>query len=218
MISLKINGTKVECPGCYEELTTGTFQRVFREWDMENPLAKRDSFKLFSILTGTSFAGMQPSVENEATIWNAVGWFVTEPFRFSAQLPKVLQIGDKIISVPRKVAVLSYGQNVMLRQAIDKSKFMEENISIAVAICLQPLYDGGKFDYDRALEIEKLILDMPIYLTHPVGFFLLQTVEKDGRKHQRGLQRRKVSLKQTLKRMWPSWLRSTSSRSLTTCP
>lgn len=218
MITLSINGTKVKCPGCYEELTTGTFQNVFLKWDMDEPdFAKRDYFKLFSIINNID-AEIKRTPENEAVIWDAVRWFLYQPFKFSAQLPKVLKIGDKIVTVPRSCGPLSSGQNINLKQVIDKSHFMEEGISKAVAICLQPIYDESKYDYDRAMELEKSILEMPIYLTHPVGFFLLQTVRKDGWRPTNGLQRRMVSLKQILKRMLPHSRRYISSGSLTTYP
>mgnify|MGYP001112293355 CR=1 FL=1 len=159
MNTLRVNGKKICCPACYEELKTGTFQRVFREWDPEEPdISKRDGFKLFSILSDSDFAGMERTLENEAAIWQATGWFITQPFRFSAELPKVLQIGEKRITVPKKVSLLTFGQNINLRQAITESKYMEENISMAVAICLQPLYDESKYDFDSEKELEKLIL------------------------------------------------------------
>jgi len=217
MIPIIINGNKILCPGCYEELTTGTFQRIVKEWDAEEKnIAKLDYFKLFSILTNTNYKSIDQTPENDQTIWNAIGWYVMQPFKFSTELPKILQIGERMISVPRRVGALGTGQNILLRQIIDNSKYMEENISMAVAICLQPLYDNSKFDYDRAVELEKIILEMPIYLTHPVGFFLLQTVRMDGWKHIRDFHQTQSSLKQTLKRMWPQWLRSGSSESLTT--
>lgn len=171
MITWKVNGKKIECPSCYEELTTGGYQRALF-WDDDKPdVADRDFFKLFSILTETDYAGITQTPENEVSIWNAVGWYVTQPFRFSTELPKALEINRKIVDVPKGVGHISIGQNIHLRRLIEKSKYVEENISMAVAIALQPEYDGKPFDIDRAKQLEKIVLDMPICLTYPVGFF-----------------------------------------------
>lgn len=216
MVSLTLDGTKVLCPRCYDELKTGVYERIIREWDPEeSDLARRDFYKLFNILTSTD-QKIKDTPENDATIWNAVGWYVTEAFKFSAELPKVLEIDGKKISIPRKVGALGSGQNIILRQRIQESKYMEENISIAVAIMLQPLYDNSKFNIDSALELEEKIREMPIYLTHPVGFFFLQTAGIHGAKPTNDLRRILGSLKRNLKRMLPRWRRSESSGSLTT--
>lgn len=216
MITLLLNETKVLCPVCYEELTTGTYQRIIREWDPDEPdLAKRDFFRLFSILTKTNYKAFAQTSENEVTLWNAISWFIDQPFKFSKELPKVLLIGDKMVEVPKKVSSLSSGQNVLLRQAIFKCRFMEEAISIATAICMQPGYDNTKFDVERALELEKTILEMPVYLTYPIGFFLLMNARLPGMMPTNGWRQTPRSLKQTLKRMLPLWPKSTASGSLT---
>lgn len=217
MVTVVLDGKKILCPGCYEELTTGAYQRAIL-WDTDQPdIAKRDFFKLFSLITGTDF-NIKPTHENDVTIWNAIGWYVTQPFQFSTKLPAVLEIGEKKIIIPKKLGALGSGQNILLRQAIDKSTFMEENISIAVAICLQPLYDESKFDVDRTHELDRLIKDMPIYLTHPIGFFFLQTVGSYGRTHTKSLPLSLGNLKRNLKRMWPRLLRWKNYESLTTYP
>lgn len=216
MNTLRINGNKIECPGCYEELKTGTFQRILKEWDPDEPdLSKRDGFKLFSILSNTDYAGMEKTPENEQAIWEAMHWYFTQGFRFSPELPKYVRIGEKTIEVPRKVGPLSFGQNVNLWQLIQQSKYIEENIAIAMAIYLQPLYDGSKYDIARARELEKDILDMPVYLTHPIGFFLLQTVQTPGRKRTVTSRRILNNLGRSLKRMLPTWRKSGGLKSLT---
>lgn len=217
MTPLSIDGKKVQCPSCYEELKTGAYQRILKEWmATDEDIAKRDPFQLFSILTATDYAGYQKTPENEQAIWDATHWYVTQPFRFSIDLPKCIQIGEKIITVPRKVGRLSYGQNVNLWQLIRESVFIEENISMAIAIYLQPLYDEAKYDLERARELEKLIREIPVYLTHPIGFFLLQTVRHPGRKRTVGSRLIRNNLRQSLKRMLPTWLRPGGLRSLTT--
>jgi hypothetical protein len=214
MITVRLDGHKIPCPSCYEELKTGVYQRAISEWEHEKPLIERDFFKLFSILTETDF-NIVPSVENEQTIWNAVHWFITSPFRFSSVLPKVLMIEEKIVDVPRKVGSLAIEQNILLRQTIEKCRYAEESISMAVAICLQPVYHGGRFDYTKVGELEKIIRDMPIYLTHPVGFFFLQTAGITGRRSMSAWRHLKVSLRQNFETLSHRWRRLKSYASST---
>lgn len=176
-----VNGHKKTIPSCYEEVSTRHYQQMVKEWIDDKPIAEKDYFKLFCILTDTNFKSFQASSVNEATIWNAIRWTVEQNFQFSDVFPKVLKIGDKLITLPKKVGALSIGQNIHLRQLLDKSKYVEENLSMATAIYLQPLIDNSKFDYDRAVEIEKEIAEMPAYLIRPVGFFLLTNALLSGR-------------------------------------
>lgn len=214
MITLWVNGKKVKCPTCYEELITGTYQRILKEWGVDEPdVAKRDFLQLFSILTNTTFSVLHQTSHNEQTIWNAIRWYFEQPFKVSDKLPKFLEINGRIIEIPKRVGDLSFGQNVQLRQLLDKSKLLEENISAAVAVYLQPLYDNKKFDYDKAMKLEETISQMPIHLTYPVGFFLLKAVMRDGWKPTNKWRRLQTSLKQSLIRMWPQWLRSINSAS-----
>lgn len=213
---LVVNGKKLKCPSCYEELTTGQYQRALF-WDEDKPdVADKDFFQLFSILTGTDYAGVTKTPANEMAIWDAIGWFITQPFAFKTELPKVIQVGEKRISLPRRMGHISIGQNIHLRRLIEQSKYLEENISMAVAIAIQPLYDEKPFDIERARELEKIILEMPIYLTHPIGFFLLQTAARFGQKRTRSWRRIRNNLATSFERMWQRWLKLRGSARLMT--
>lgn len=215
MVTRRINGKKYELPGCYEEMSTRVFQRIHREWRErgieEKVLAKRDYFQLFGILTETDFALQEPTPELDVSISNCIEWYVTQSFNPPRKLPTVLLIDGRMFDVPKRVGSLGSGQNIMLRQSLNKAKYLEENISRALAVYLQPLYDGGKFDYERALLFEQKFLDMPIYHTYALGFFLLNRAMRRGWMLTNALHQIKISLKHKLKAALQKWRRLTGS-------
>lgn len=207
-INGKVQTIKCRVPSCWEEMTTGQYIRVIREWEDGTDIADRDYFKLFNILTDGKFTGFESTIENEVTLINLIGWVITQPFQFTQELPKVLVIGNKVIDIPRHPRELSIGQNIHLRRDyIDKSKKIEENIAIATAIYLQPLIDNSLFKINRAIEIAKEVEQMPINLIYPIGFFLLERAMTFGTRQEKTWLLPRVSLKQMLGLMSRIWRR-----------
>lgn len=195
MVSLELNGNPYQCASCKEELTIGQYQRILKEWGIEQEdLLKRDNLGLFGILTGTNFKVGELDDESEQAIYEAILWCFTEDFKYSKELPAVLDIGGKIIELPKKIGGCSIGQNIILKQLIDSSRYVEETISMATAIFLQPEYSGDKFDYAKAKKLEAEIAKMPATLIYPVGFFLLSRAGKIGQKPDGIWHRMKSSL------------------------
>lgn len=193
MVNVILNGKPYQCATCKEELTIGQYQRILREWYATDPdILKRDNLNLFGILTGTDFKNMTVTVENEQAIFDCISWVFNEPFAYSKEIPKVMQIGDEIIDIPKNVGACSIGQNTIMKQITDSCQYLEEGISMAVAIFLQPEYSkmqwertwreskDFKFDYSKAKEIEKEVSQMPASVVYPVGFFLLSRVAQNG--------------------------------------
>jgi hypothetical protein len=205
---VKLNGVRYDCASSWKDprFTTKQYIRIVKEWDRDKDIADRDYFKLLNILTDGKFDSYQNTSENDITILDTVGWVITEEFKFDKKMPKVLAIGDRIIEIPPDPAELSIGQNIHLRRDfIDHSEIPEENIAIATAIFLQPIIDGKKFHLERAKELAKEIEKMPAYLIYPIGFFLLQRCMNFGNPSVRIWNRIKISLKQMLKKMSPTW-------------
>lgn len=209
MTPIRINDKPYECPSCWEELKTRQYVRILKEWEPEKDIADRDYFKLLSILTDSNYATMDPTIENQVTLTNLLGWVITQPFKLKQELPKVLRIGDKVIDIPRDPSELSIGQNIHLRRDfIDKSTILEENMSIATAIYLQPMIDNSKFNLSRAKEIAKEVDEMPIYMIYPVGFFLLIRASKFGLPPKRNWLQVPISQARKLSRLLRRWQRS----------
>lgn len=203
-----LNGIPYECPTCYEELRTKTYQRVISEWDQSVPLELRDYFHLFSILTNSDFKSVADTAENHVTIWNAIKWFVESPFEPPTDVPKVLVIGEKVVDIPQDLRMMKIGQNIKMKQILEGAKFIEEKISMACAVYLQPAYSGEKnFDFSKVKRINELIGELPIYLTHSIGFFLLRSAAGFGNQRASLWRRILRSLRRKSAQALHSWRR-----------
>lgn len=219
MLTLTINGQKCTCPACWEELSTEVYQRIILEWDPDEPnLAKRDYFKLFSILTGTSFKAFKATPSNEQTIWRAIKWFVEQEVKFHVKPAEVLDIGgQRIGEIPKKIDHLSIGQMIVIKQTIT-GVAPESVIAKVVAVVMQPIIQGGDFNPDKVEEVEKEILKLPITLTAPIGFFSVRRALDYGKTRSNVLKRILNNLAQMFAGMWQKWPRLRDFGSLTTSP
>ncbi len=216
MTNINLNGKHYKIPSTWQEVKVRQYVRILKEWEPEKDIADKDYFILLKILTDGNFAGMENTLENQVTLTNILGWVVTEPFKFSETLPKALKIGDKTYSIPEDPRDLSIGQNIHLRRDyIEKSKILEENISIATAIYLQPTIDNSLFNLKRAVEIAKELDEMPVSLIYPIGFFLLKRAIGFGSRPVSFWQALRISLGKKLRRTWPAWRKSTGSTDMT---
>lgn len=212
MTSIVINGKRFSVASCWAEVTAGQYVRIIRDWEPEKDIADRDYFILLNILTDGRFAGMDNTIENQVTLTSILGWVITEPFEFSKELPRVLEISGKIYDIPEDPRELSIGQNIHLRRDfIDKSTYLEENIAIATAIYMQPIIDNTLFKLKRAEKIATELEAMPASLIYPIGFFLLKRAQTFGLKPEKTWPAILTSLRKMLRQMWPGSPRSISS-------
>jgi len=186
-------------PDCYEALTLEQYQRLFTHWDLDKEVHERDYFKLITILAGFKIEDRTP--EKEEAVYQLTRWINEQPFPYSKEVPKFVVIDNRSIEIPKELGGLSVGQNIMLRQLVDKSKYLEECFSMAIAIYLQPLFDKAPFSYSRAKEFERVIRGMKAKDMYGLGFFLSSRVMRSGWKPSKSLSRTLTSLKQTLKKM-----------------
>lgn len=181
----------IKVPVCWEEVTVAQFQRMALEWDGE------DWIKLFSILSGKEYAGIasSKSYKLESSLYAAVRFVFEQPFNFERiPMPQFIVINGKTVQIPKKIGRLSIGQAIQVRKYIESVGDDRAAISRAVAVYLQPLIDGRDFDYERALEIEKAVLSLPIVKIFPVGFFLLKKLNPSGNWLQSVLRRIKLAV------------------------
>ncbi len=203
MTAIHINDKKYFFPSCWEEVTVEQYIKILN-WEPDKDIADRDYVKLLSILLGDKFSGMENTIENEITLIDAVGWVVFSPFAFSKHVPKVLMFHEPV-DIPQNIRELSIGQNIHVRREIEKCKVLEQAIPMACAIYLQPLIDNKKFNLNRAKEIAKEVEQMPIYLIHPLGFFLLSRVLMHGRNSVQTWPQVNFNLNKMLRRLSPRW-------------
>jgi hypothetical protein len=194
MITLILNNReKVRCPAGWHEVTVDMAQKI-AQWS-------GDKIELFNILTGTNYAKIKADTSLGSQFFDAINFAYFPSPVANSELPKVLRIdAGHIIEIPKKVGSLSVGQSIAVRERLEQvearinklidekpNKFFftpnfiyDEAISFAVAVYLQPLYDNDDFDLERAKNLEQFILQMPITLIYPIGFFLLSQHLKSG--------------------------------------
>lgn len=174
----------------WEQLSTDAYQRIIQEWD------RKDLIKLFSILSGIEYGAIASSnsEELEEHLIVATSFVFEEKPKFKdLPMPATIRIRDTVIIIPTELGRLPIAQNIHVRQRLAqvyaKLGSYDELISFAVAIYLQPLVDGGDFDFKKALELEDLVKKLPIVTTYSLGFFLLSQRRSFGLIIMQGLRR-----------------------------
>jgi len=216
MVTFHLGSAKYQAPASWKEVTVKQYARIKRDWEPDKDVADRDYFKLLKILINDNSATrLEKNIDNDLTLMSILGWVITEEERFARELPLWLKIGRQTVLVPRDPKELSIGQNIHLRREIEKAKVMEECIGSAVAIYMQPIIDGKKFNFARAMELKAEIDEMPAYLIYPIGFFLLRRVSRYGMRPVPRWHLAIINLTRRLALMSPGWLRSIVLRVLT---
>jgi hypothetical protein len=176
MLVVNVNRVKKHCSICWEETKTKHFQKLRSEKEL-------DLIKAFSILIDEPYTDIAQSKSEdlEAALYQCVSYVFTQPEYFrDLEFPKSIRIRDQHYILPTDVQALSIEQNMHIRKAMAKANTYDELISIAVAIYLQPIVDQTEFAMKAAKELEKEILEMPIGVTYPIGFFFLHKLNKRG--------------------------------------
>lgn len=182
----------ISVPVRWEETSVELFQKIAKEWD-------GDRLTLFSLLTGLNAENLQHSTDplvQEAFVGSTRFVFDQSVNWSGLAMPATIDILGKTVVIPKNVGRLTLGQNIAIRERMDDvqegrvadslkvffvDKFMfDEIISFAIATYLQPLIDEKPYDDERAAEIEKEILKMPILKVYAIGFFFLNRLQNFG--------------------------------------
>jgi hypothetical protein len=175
------NDQRVSVPGSWEECSVRIYQDIERACPLHD-----DPVKIFSVMTRTSYTGLLETAHEdlEAAIYQATAFIhQTQSFR-SAPLPKAIKLRGRNIILPTELQRLTIGQNFQIRQAMEQAKKKEETLetllSLATAVFLQPIVDGGEWNYTKAKELEQEILELNIFEIYPIGFFFLSKLNNSG--------------------------------------
>lgn len=192
MVILRVNGTRVQCPTCWADVSTNTFLKIHKKWEPEKPIMERNRVKLFGILTATNYEKIQESEDYglEAAIYETTNFVYSEAIDFQAlPVPKSIDVLGVVIDIPKNLGSLTVGQNAQVRQTINQEQDDLATICTVAAIYLQPFYHAepingkmvkGDFDIERAKELEPILLSMPITTIYPIGFFFLKKLADSG--------------------------------------
>lgn len=176
------SGERIDCPDSWGNCSTDVFQRIISQWEPEKPIKERSRLELFNLMVGMQLTGEEDDLDLEAAIWECTRFVYEESQDFTQlPIPKFITIGDKNIYFGMDLGRMRIGQNIHVRQELQNAKDPNSIMSIVVAIFLQPHIDGDKFDFHRAKEIEKIILQKPITEIYPIGFFFLSQLRNYGK-------------------------------------
>jgi len=177
-----VTGERIDVPDSWESCSTEVFQRIIGQWEPEKEIRERSRLGLFNLMVGMELTGEEDDQDLEMAIWECTRFVYEETLDFTQlPLPKSLKVGGKVIDIPKDLGRLRIGQNIHVRQELQAVRDPNEAMSIVTAIYLQPIHDGGNFDFHRAKELEKEILRMPITQIYPIGFFFLTKLRNYGK-------------------------------------
>lgn len=171
-----VNEERVKVPICWEEVSTAMYQRLIQSDN--TPLG------LFCALINKEFDSIRKTASDEVeeSIYRCTNFILEDkPDFLSADIPEYIIYKHKSYKIPKKLEALTLEQNMHVKNRMHSDIVMESLIAFTIAIYLQPILDGAEFNYDRALELEKEIEQMPIDQTYSIGFFYLSKLQNFGR-------------------------------------
>ncbi len=191
MVVVHDNGERIKLPDSWKNCSTEIFQKIVTDWQPELEIALRSRIKLFAVMLNRPSEYLEKSTDEalEEAMLLSTEFVYSEQMDFTGlPLPNNVAINGRAVLIPKDLGRMTMGQNIHVRQAM-AGKDGNALISLVTAIYLQPIYDNSKFDYHRALELEKHILKLPIVVTYPIGFFFLNQLRNSGWKWLRNLNR-----------------------------
>lgn len=168
---------QIEIPSAWHELTVEHFVKIRA---LENIT---DAFSLLSVLTGTSdkqWKELDLDEFNYSQLMAAVEWIWKEPTPKFAELPMpdVLPFGDKFLVIPKDLNLKTFQQRYDFEQAvfpcIEKTGDIVDVLPKLIAIYLQPLYTGEKYNGDDLDPFIAMANGIKALDAYPVGSFFLK--------------------------------------------
>lgn len=179
MLNVLINGKSIAFPTSWADVSVRQFNEI-KKIDVAderyNSICKM--LEIFTGISATEWFEMEASEVDTNTILLMLE-FCKDPIQWdSLKAPESIKIGGKDITIPKDINMSTYGQIVVFDTKVIPLIHSEGSISSvvhsAVAIFLQPLITGKKFNADLLAETENQILDLPIYQVFPLASFFLR--------------------------------------------
>lgn len=168
-ISLVTNIRKISGPTQWDEMTVDDYQKVYGHTDIIRVcgiLYKQDYDNLF--------------ISQDETIGQllikAVQFIYSWPDFDAITMPSTL-FGLK---VPKDIGSITFAQMVDIRKAMEAEPDRNRIISRIASIVFQPALDKAVYDSDKAEELEKHILTLPVMTIAPISFFFISKQKKNG--------------------------------------
>lgn len=179
MKQTEINGKNFLFPESWHEITVAQLIAL-RAMEQNAPLAKQICEAL-AILSGTKaneWFDMDADTDTHDTIFDLLAWTKQEIDWQKLPVPKVLTIGDRAIDIPQDLTLKTYGQVTVFESlvfpTVEKTGDLTDAIPVALAIYLQPLITGSKFDADKLGDTIADINKLRACEAFPVANFFLK--------------------------------------------
>ena len=159
---------KASIPSSWEEVDVALWLKL-------DKLKAGDPVNVFSLLTGFDFEALEQSKDEriEGKIYEATAWVYDAPEWDKLPPLAELVIEGKPYQVPQDLDQCTLGQKVLINQAIARSEDTLNLLVEIVAIYMQPVYYGGKFDREKLPDMRSKLLALPCIDVVAVGYFFL---------------------------------------------
>jgi hypothetical protein len=171
MLPFILGNKTFELPTRHGELTLKQFLQLRAVKDI-------DIVTLLSIITKTDKVDIMRISQLDFDIQIAKHIeFLNEPFDYIFPMPLHAEIEGKIYMIP-EISRCTFGQKVTLEQVYNQAAKDGKNefdvYSNALSIYFQPLIQSKEF-HENYLEVENLVLEMPIEQALPIAAFFLHS-------------------------------------------
>lgn len=159
----KINDIKFSIPTQWSDVPYGTYRKLLNE---------KNEGVIIKELTGKDILSLNISGDAYVQIREDLKFFTTDPTKNYIP-PKKITIKGNDVELPTDIAHYSIGQYTDLRNSVNDEA---DNLSMAMAIYLQPLVDGS-YNIDKVKYFTKEVDNLPCDLVINLGgFFLMNSL------------------------------------------
>jgi len=177
-ITLNIEGKPLPLfvPESWQEVTVQQYVRLESEgwngWDMVH---------LLSILSGHPLKELDNIADASVLdiLLEHIGFIADNPPDFDRiKINKEIVLDGKALEVPSDLELETLGQKILMSNLMQHDGSMVTQIANAVAIYLQPIFDGSLFDRKRLPYIVKMINKAPIIEVFPLVSFFFRKLKE----------------------------------------
>lgn len=175
MIKFKLKDKEHSMPTKWEDVTFRQFEQLIKWQEGE-----RNIIQLLSIMTGINVDVLEQTnvVDIDDKLCPFLE-FINEPFK-EKQFEKkdTINFKGKEYQVPKDLTLHSLNQKITLQTAmidcINRTQATIEVMPFAVAVYLQPIISGEKFNSDKAKQLEDELRDCKLSEIYGIASFFLQ--------------------------------------------
>jgi hypothetical protein len=173
MTPIKINGQSLEIPSSWDEVTTMQFIELSDSEERPNHIVR-----IISALTGIEYETLAATeCEIAESVLQAVAFIGTPPDFSKLIAPDKINVGGKLLTVPKDITSETFGQKTLVQQKINEcveaKKELSSIIPFTIAQYFQPAYYDSKYNDKQAEQFESITRHVKILEAFPVANFFL---------------------------------------------